>query len=223
MPTPKPTPLYHITTIDNLASIAASGALLPKNELVARGMVAANIAYDSVQGHRAVKLVPIAPGGSLHDYVPLHFAPRSPMLRTIDGGNVPGCDYRQNDIVHLVTTAELAIDSGCDFVFTNYHAVKAFAEFFGDLNSLDQIDWELFFEAPRLEGYCQYWHNPHSKPRYALRMETRQAEFLVQAALPLAAITQIGVRNENMEVRVRAALEGTAWQPDIVRHPGWYF
>jgi hypothetical protein len=37
------------------------------------------------------------------------------------------------------------------------------------------------------------------------------------------AITQIGVRNSNMEVRVRAALGGTNWQPQIVWHPGWYY
>lgn len=223
MPVPKPTPLFHITAIDNLAGLAASGSMLAKNQLVARGIVTANIAYASVQGHRAIKIVPIPPGGSLHDYVPFHFAPRSPMLSTINQGNVEGCDYRQDDIVHLVTSAEEVVAAGAQFVFTNYHAVKAFAEFFDDLDDLDNIDWELFFEAPRLEGYCQYWHSPYTKPRYAQRMETRQAEFLVRDALPLAAITQIGVRNENMEVRVRAALAGAGWQPHIVRHPGWYY
>ena len=179
MPKPTPTPLFHITAIDNLRSIAASG-LLSKNKVAAKGINFANIAFQTVQGHRSSKLVPIEPGGNLHDYVPFHFAPRSPMLKTIDSGNVEGCDYRQDDIIHITTMVELMITAGLPFVFTNYHAVKAFAEFYNDRKDLDKNDWELFFEQPQLGGYCKYWHNPYSKPRYALRMETRSAEFLVR-------------------------------------------
>jgi hypothetical protein len=170
-----------------------------------------------------VKLVPIAPGGNLHDYVPFHFAPRSPMLKTIDSGNVEGNEYRQDDIVHLITTVEAIVAAGLAFVFTNYHAVKAFAEFFDDLKDLDKIDWELFFEQPRLGGYCKYWHNPYSKPRYALRMETRSAEFLVRDSVPLAVLGQIAVRTELMADRVRGALANTGWSPDIKVIPGWYY
>jgi hypothetical protein len=142
---PTPTPLFHITAIDNLRSIAGSG-LLSKNQVAAQSINFANIAFQTVQGHRSLKLVPIAPSGNLHDYVPFHFAPRSPMLKTIDSGNVEGCDYRQDNIVHLATTVEAIVAAGLPFVFTNYHAVKAFAEFFGDQKDLDKIDWELFFE-----------------------------------------------------------------------------
>ncbi len=219
---PTPTPLFHITAIDNLGSIAGSG-LLSKNEVAAQGINFANIAFQTVQGHRSLKLVPIAPGGNLHDYVPFHFAPRSPMLKTIDSGNVEGYDYRQDDIVHLTTTVEAIVAAGLSFVFTNYHAVKAFAEFFGDQKDLDKIDWELLFEAPKLGGYCKYWHNPYSKPRYALRMETRSAEFLVRDAVPLAVLGQIAVRTENMVERVRGALADTGWSPEIKVIPGWYY
>ena len=102
---PTPTPLFHITAIDNLRSIAGSG-LLSKNQVAAQSINFANIAFQTVQGHRSLKLVPIAPSGNLHDYVPFHFAPRSPMLKTIDSGNVEGCDYRQDDIVHLAQSRQ---------------------------------------------------------------------------------------------------------------------
>jgi hypothetical protein len=187
VPAPIPTQLFHITAIDNLKSIAGSG-LLSKNQVSAKTVKFANIAFQTVQGHRSVKIVPIAPGGDLHDYVPFHFAPRSPMLKTIDSGNVAGCDYRQDDIVHLTTTVEAVVAASLPFVFTNYHAVKAFAEFFANQKDLDKIDWELFFEQPQVGGYCKYWHNPYSKPRYALRMETRSAEFLVRDSVPLAVL-----------------------------------
>ncbi|WP_339036209.1 DUF4433 domain-containing protein [Bradyrhizobium symbiodeficiens] len=222
MPRPTPTPIFHITAIDNLQLIAKSG-LLSKNQVVARGVNFANIAFQSVQGHRSVKNVPIAPGGNLHDYVPFHFAPRSPMLMTINAGNVEGCDYRQDDIVHLKTTVEAVGAASLPFVFTNYHAVKAFAEFFSDPKDLDKIDWELFFEFPRLGGYCKYWNSAHSNARYALRMETRQAEFLVHDSVPLAVLGQIAVRTENMAERVRGVLANTAWSPEITVIPGWYY
>jgi hypothetical protein len=222
VPKPTPTPLFHITAIDNLRSIASS-SLLSKNRVAAQGINFANIAFQTVQGHRSLKVVPIAPGGNLHDYVPFHFAPRSPMLKTIDSGNVQGNDYRQDDIVHLTTTVEAIVAAGLPFVFTNYHAVKAFAEFFGAQGDLDKIDWELLFEQPHLGGYCKYWHNPYSKPRYALRMETRSAEFLVRDSVPLAVLGQIAVRTGSMAERVGVALANTGWSPDIKIIPDWYY
>jgi len=103
------------------------------------------------------------------------------------------------------------------------HAALDYARFFRALEDLKEIAWDLFYEQPQLDGYCQYWMSRHTPAKYAQRREIRQAEFLVHERLPLAAITQIGVRNENMEARVRAALAGTSWQPDIARHPGWYY
>jgi len=222
VPYPTPTRLFHITAIDNLRSIASSG-LLSKSQVTAQTISFTNIAFNSVQGHRSVKTVPIAPAGSLHDYVPFHFAPRSPMLKTIDSGNVAGCPCRQDDIVHLTTTVEEIIAARLQFVFTNYHAVKAFAEFFSNQNDLDKIDWELFFEQPLLGGYCKYWNTVSTKPRYALRMETRSAEFLVYHSAPLDVLGQIAVRTENMAQRVRGALANTGWNPEIVIIPDWYY
>ena len=59
---PDPHP-FHITVIDNLASIAAQGVLLAKREAVA--LAPANIAYGHIQGRRALRAIPIAPGGTL--------------------------------------------------------------------------------------------------------------------------------------------------------------
>jgi hypothetical protein len=108
-------------------------------------------------------------------------------------------------------------------VFTDLHAALDYARFFRDLADLKEIAWDLFYEQPQSDGYCQYWASRHAPAKHAQRREIRQAEFLVHQRLPLDAITQIGVRNENMEARVRAALAGTNWQPVIVRHPGWSY
>lgn len=222
MPPPIPTPLFHITAIENLALIAASGQLLSKVGLNGAGVASTSIAYESIQSRRAQKIVPIAPGGTLHHYVPFHFAPHSPMLFTVNNGNVPGCGLSQDDIVHVTTTAQTIAQANLPFVFTDYHAVMEIASFYGNLVDLSAIDWDLFFESPRVGGYCKYWHNRQT-PRHAMRMETRQAEFLVRDFVPLATIAQIGVRSENMAERVRTALASTAWTPNIQIVPGWYY
>jgi hypothetical protein len=98
----------------------------------------------------------------LHDYVPFYFAPRSPMLYTINNGNVPGCNHRQDDIVHLVGDTQSVLAAGHRFVFSDIHAALDYARFFDDLTDLKQIDWRIFFEQPMLEGYCKYWQNRHS-------------------------------------------------------------
>lgn len=223
MPLLDPTLVFHITALPNLAAIAEAGELLSKTLVAQRGTQAADIAYQNIQGRRAGRQVPIPPGGILHDYVPFYFAPRSPMLMTINNGNVPNCDYRQDDIVHIVSSAQAIAALGHPFVFTDLHAALDYARFFSELADLREIAWDLFHEAPQLDGYCQYWMSRHHPAKYAQRREIRQAEFLVHERLPLAAITQIAVRNAAMEARVRDALAGTKWQPHIELHPGWYY
>lgn len=146
MACPIPTPIFHITPIDNLTSIAKRGELVAKNAIIKSGIIHADISYATVQGRRAARTVDVPPGGTLHDYVPFYFAPRSPMLYTINNGNVPNCSYRQRDIVYLVSTAQIIADTRIPFVFSNIHAALRLAKFFGDLTQLNQIDWSIFFE-----------------------------------------------------------------------------
>jgi hypothetical protein len=220
---PNPTPIFHITAIDNLASIARAGELLSKARMAAQGLSAADIAYQHIQGRRALREISIAPGGTLHDYVPFYFAPRSPMLFTINQGNVPNCNYRQDDIVHLVSTAQQIRILTRPFVFSDIHAALDYARFFGDLAELNEIEWQIFFEEPRRDGYCIYWQNRHTPAHHVRRRETRQAEFLVHECVPLAAISEVCVRTTACESRVRAALAGTGWNPTIRVVAGWYF
>lgn len=72
------------------------------------------------------------------------------------------------------------------FVFYNYNASLAFVECFDHIEDLSKIDWPLFFETPKLGGYCKYWKSMHDNARYARRMETRQAEFLGRTDYPSA-------------------------------------
>jgi hypothetical protein len=220
---PKPVRIFHITAISNLAGIAENRAVQAKALLAERGVAYSNIAYQGAQGKRAVKTVTKGPGGVVHDYVPFYFAPRSPMLFTIDQGNVEGCSHRQQDIVHLATTVDTVCKTQLKFVFYNFNATLSYAECFDDLDELEKIDWPLFFEEPRIDGYCKYWNSRYDPAKYAQRMETRQAEFLVHREVPLGVFEGIGVFNESKAKEVRTILKAAGVDLPVQAKPGWYY
>ena len=103
---PQPTPIFHITNIDNLPLIIANGTLRTIADINAAGAVYTSIAHQNIQDRRAYTQVPCGPRGWLHDYVPFYFGVRSPMLFTISRGNVEGYDRDQEDVIYLVSTAQ---------------------------------------------------------------------------------------------------------------------
>jgi hypothetical protein len=138
-----PITIYHITHIHNLESIISEGGLLAYNAMRAAKTQYTNIAYENIQDRRATTYVPCGRGGVLHDYVPFYFAPRSPMLYTINRGNVTNYTQGQAAVIHLVSSIENIESAGLDFVFTDGHAVMTFTDFFDDLNYLGAIDWDV--------------------------------------------------------------------------------
>lgn len=223
MAVPTPTRLFHITALANLPAIAQGGELLAKNAVAAAGAQYSNIAYQGAQGARAQRQVPNPPGGVVHDYVPFYFAPRSPMLMAIDGGNVPGCPWRQQDIIHLETTVQ-AVTQGCSgFVFYDRNATLTYAIPYTDLFYLDQVAWDLITEYPQLDGYCKYFFNKRGDVRYGDRMERRQAEFLVKQRVPLGCFTRAGVLNATQKAAADAILNNAGLNLQVDVMPAWYF
>lgn len=223
MSVPNPVRLFHITAIANLPDICVAGALLSKNSGASAGIAYQNIAHQGAQGARSVRPAPNPPGGVVHDYVPFYFAPRSPMLLAINGGGVVGCPWRQQDIVHLETTVERITAGGVPFVFYDRNATIFYSVAYTDLAHLDAIAWDLLTEAPTLDGFCQFWQNNARKPRYADRMERRQAEFLVKDSVPLEQFIRIGVIDDQRAKEVSAILAQHGLElPIEVKHE-WYF
>src|SRR5437764_5776029 len=95
--------LYHITHVDNLASILADGGLWSDAAIIARGGPAAPIGISNIQQRRLGLPVRGHPGDRVGDYVPFYFCPRSIMLFLIHCANHPELAYRggQEPIVHL--------------------------------------------------------------------------------------------------------------------------
>lgn len=223
MPIPSPVRLFHITAIANLPGICAAGALLSKSVGDLVGIAYQNIAHAGAQGARSIRAVPNPPGGVVHDFVPFYFAPRSPMLSAIHAGKVAGCNWQQEDIVHLETNVERVTAGGKQFVFYDRNATLTYSQPYTDLERLDEIAWDLLMETPRLDGFCKYWFNKLSNPRYADRMERRQAEFLVKDAVELIRFIRFGVVDDNRAGEVRAILaqHGISLPVEVKRD--WYF
>ena len=221
---PDPIRIFHITAIDNLDAICRAGALICKNSCASQGINYQNIAHSGAQGARASTIVPNPPGGVVHDFVPFYFAPRSPMLSAIHNGNVGGCDYQQEDILHFETTIPSVLSHSQEVVFFDLNATLQWSTPYTDVGEIpSKVAWDVICADPKLDGYCKYFFNRHADPNHVDRMEKRMAEFLVKHSVPLSALTKIGVANERKADLVRRRLQenNVILQVDVVRD--WYF
>lgn len=210
------TPIYHITHAQNLPGIAASGALwcdsIRLTKAGSAGFSVVGIAHQHIKDRRARKTVTQAAGGTLADYVPFYFAPRSPMLFTISKGNVAGYAGGQEQVVHLVSTLEAARSLGTPWCFTDGHADMALSKQYSNLEELKLLDWAIMADP--------YWRDTLQDGD---RKRRRQAEFLVHRHFPWQAITTIGVKSESIAAAVRTVLAGAAYVPNVIVRSDWYY
>lgn len=208
------TNVYHITHINNLATIIESGGLWCDAEVHNGRVPATGIAHQHIKERRRRRNVDICPGGNLSNYVPFYFAPRSPMLYSIYGGNVHTYHGGQDCIIHLVAQVEDVVYRGLPFVFSDGHAEMTISRFYNDLGHLNVIDWELM--------ESNWWNDTQEYPD---RKRRRQAEFLVHTFFPWNLITKIGVRLVKTQAQVQAIIEqkNENHHPIVVQEQGWYY
>jgi hypothetical protein len=162
-------------------------------------------------------MLPIGPRGTIGDYVPFYFAPRSPMMFRI------ACDHRDSvedrylggdrPLVYLVARVGAVIDAGLDWVATDGNAANATTEFTTDLRRLDaMVDWPLMT--------ARQWHNTAEDPD---RQRRRMAEFLVHGAAPLPVVHQVAAYSDECADRVRAGSLGRPLAQQVVVRPQWYY
>jgi|TARA_B100001964_G_scaffold240356_1_gene309935 hypothetical protein len=188
------------------------GGLWCDAERLARRLGSVGIAHQHIKERRARKVVPVASGGTLADYVPFYFAPRSPMLFAIHKGAVE--DYResQREILHLVSSIDAVQPGGSPWCFTDGHA-EMLSSFSDDLEDLDEyVDWPIM--------RAHYWADTADDND---RKRRRQAEFLVHRFFPWAAISEIGVVDDEMAMTVSDQLDGSANIPAVNIQRSWYY
>lgn len=207
------TPIYHITHMSNLPGILAANGLWCDRLRAQNCGVIVGIAHQHIKDRRAERKVPCAARGTLSDYVPFYFAPRSPMLYTVHQGNVNGYAEGQRPIVHLVSSVEQAIALGKPWCFTDGHADMAFSSFSDDYGDLDgKVDWSVMS--------LQFWNDTDMQPD---RKRRRQAEFLAHQSFPWTAIAEIGVVDDGIRSQMETALAGSDHRPPVVVHKDWYY
>lgn len=215
MPQPPARPrLYHITHVDNLASILRDGGLWSDAEVAERGGPQATIGMNSIKARRFDLPVTCHPGDCVADYVPFYFCPRSIMLYLIHRANHPELAYRggQGPIVHLELDLHEVVawaDAwSCRWAFSLSNAGATYTEFRDSVEHLGEVDWDAVaatdFRAPATK-------------------EGKQAEFLLHDFAPWSLVGRIGVISSRMRQRVARVLSGAEHRPEVVVMPGWYF
>ena len=206
------TKIYHITHIRNLPNIVRDGGLWCDRVVSERNLAHVSIAHQHIKDRRSAKQVLCSVGGTLANYVPFYFAPRSPMLYAISRGFVQGYIDGQRPILHLVSSAEAVQQRNLSFAFTDGHAPMNLSRFFDDLQHLNQIDWAIMKEV--------YWADTIEDGD---RSRRRQAEFLVHEFFPLDLIEEIGVINKKVAQEVSILLESEVRKSVLKIAPTWYY
>jgi hypothetical protein len=150
--------------------------------------------------------------GTLNDYIPFYFAPRSPMLYTINKGNVHNFTGTQNDIIYLVSTIEKVKELNIPFVFTDGHALQAISNFYNDTLNIDKIDWDIMKAI--------YWNKTNIDND---RRRRRMAEFLVLNYISVSCILGIAVINEDMSNKVNAIQKECNTSIKTIIKKDWYY
>jgi hypothetical protein len=206
-----PCPVYRIVHFDNLAGIIEEGGMWCGAEMARRQLPYKQIGLGGLTANRQKKEVPCGPQGSLSDYVPFHFCPRSVMLYQICTGF---SDYKggQEPILHLVTTVEKLRELDVPCVFTDRHAKTDYARFFADPTKLAELDWP----AIRSNTFTRTDDDPDRPYR-------KQAEFLAHRFVPLAAILGVGVFGRRWKDDCDRLIHQAGLNVRVKVHPRWYY
>ncbi|MFV2013171.1 MULTISPECIES: DUF4433 domain-containing protein [unclassified Micromonospora] len=138
------------------------------------GIMRTEVGDPAIKDSRRRRRIPIGPRGYVGDYVPFHFAPRSPMMYRI------ACDHRDSiagryadgdrPLVYLAVTVGAVVEAGAAWLATDDNAAIATSAFTTALDDLDNmVDWPLV-QAER-------WNSTVDDPD---RRRRRMAQFLEQ-------------------------------------------
>ena len=209
--TPERGLLFRITHVKNLPWLLKNGLHCSSGSWQDPDFIA--IGNPDLIDKRTRRQVPIDPLGTLADYVPFYFTPKSPMLLNIKTG-YNGITRRSNqEIVILVSSCRKMIQNGISMLFTDRHAYTATAAWTADPGSLASvIDWDILRR-----------HDFARNDAYPDKMERYQAEALAHQHVPPGALLAIGCVNEAVKLTIEAKVKSAGLEMQVFARPGWYF
>jgi len=202
--------IFRIVHRDNLGWLLDNGLHCRTSHLYDPNYV--EIGNPDLIDKRQVRAVPIWPGGTLSDYIPFYFTPRSLMLYNIKTG-WNGLRQRSNsEILILVSNLRRLRNMGQPFIFTDQHAYTPMANFYHDLDQLDRIDWTILQNS----DFAKDLDDLAKPARY-------QAEALIHGTMPVAHLAGIACCDAASVQSVQAQLAARNLSLGVVARPRWYF
>lgn len=191
--------LYHVTRIENLASIARIG-LQPKNRLVSAGRTFADISIPSAQHRRSLRTALVSATGRplgirrpLHDLVPLYINPRNPMMFRIRN--------QAPDLCLVVVSALGLCDEFHEIAFSDGNMASDRSTTYSSIDELDRINWPILraetwtdFEDGKRARCAEFMVSPSIEPGQILRIETCSSRSQAKA--------ERAVANSSMAVQI---------------------
>lgn len=188
--------------LDNGVHAASSGVLDPDYRPIGK---------EDLIERRALRVVPVEPGGVLADYVSFYFTPRTPMLLNIRTGR--GVEqHPMSDIVMLVSSVHTLVEKDIPFVLTDRHAYLQAARYANDLSGLSAIPWEQL----QASDFQRSEEDPS-------RIERYQAEALVHRHLPLDALLGMACYDQGSKRRIEDELTRRSLKMRLVVDSHPYF
>lgn len=161
---------------------------------------------------RQHRSVPIPPDGTLSDYIPFYFTPYTPMMLNIKTGYGGITKVPNEEVVIFVSSLRKVADMGCTFVFTDRHAYLVNADYYSDLNNLDQIDWPILQNR-------DFKRDPDDPEK----MERYQAEALIHRHMPVNAFIGIVCYTGRVQEQLSSIVRNNGHDLQVYKRTGWYF
>lgn len=212
--------IFRITALENLPHLLQNGICCRNCTHLVQHPEYVSIGDEDIIGKRDQRKVDVTPFGTLSDYVPFYFAPRSPMLYRICKTN----PLAHEQVVYIVSRANVIAEANIPFVFSFGHSLMAFGgfsnQFFSNqLTDFDRIDWEIM--------RAKYWHRRtntnEEEDNDNDRQRRRMAEFLVYQQFPVSCIQAIVVGSETAAFTVGELVANFAPSISVRLRPEWYF
>lgn len=192
--------LYYLAPLKNVCSILDRG-ILAKNLAPPDH---ASFADDEIQQRRDGIVPPNGLQLTLHDYVPLFFAPRPPLL------------FRhkqyQDRLVYLVINVAVLLEPGS--LFSPANACSRDARFFSRLDCLDQLDWKVLSASS--------WYDDDTE-EHGRKKRARQAEALIPVRIPIPMIQRIVVCSKGTQQQMQEIMDAHGLEIPVESNRSFYF
>lgn len=119
--------IYHITHVENLASMLALGCISSDARRIRQSLENTNVGMAQIKARRLALEVDCHPGTRVGEYVPFYFCPRSIMLYLLYRGNHPDLSYRGavNGLLCILKQTCIPWSNGLRVTTTAGHSAKA--------------------------------------------------------------------------------------------------